>query len=238
MWCCREIYETGMSTVNDSAVWQFRVKPFHISLLATCTALLVFVASTLINAFDEHALRTISELLIEFRWFSITYTIVVFIHSYAVLAYLICVSDYIGVQSREFMALCACCVIYLGCLVVVGYVPVSREEELHNFFAIMAFIFAILSSLLHKFGSSQHGEQSLAIYEACLIGALILAGALFWSLGDASAEYVLVGIILMEKHMKLELLDRYEILHSKRGWIVYSFNVETGQASPFQLLKQ
>jgi hypothetical protein len=186
----------------------------------------------------DKKLPSMSGMIAYSRGTTITFTLLVFVHSYAVWSYIVIISEYIGVDSYQFMAIAVSSVIYLTSLIVLTYLPLDGNENPHNIFALTGFIFALMTSLLHKHSFIKNGpggwptlsidstERPLVVIELVMITIILVSGILFWTQDMVIAEYVFIGLILLDKEIKVNMLLKYELINLDNAFIKYSYRCE------------
>jgi hypothetical protein len=235
-------------------VWTIDVNPSSVLTIATVITMtayfiyIVFSMSVYTNDDDVGGgtLPSMSWMIAYSRGTTITFTLMVFVHGYALMSYLVIVSEYIGIMSYQFRAIAGSAFIYWLSLILVSYLPLDGNENPHNIFAVMGFTFALCTVYLHKhtfivFKNNSMvpridlnvTDKTLAFSELFLIISISILGGLFWFMDIVIAEYVFVGLILVDKYVKIRILEKAGLLNTKGAKLEYVYysppnNARTG----------
>lgn len=220
-------------------IWTIEISPITVLTFSTVTTMIGYLVYLLfsIMVFNDanKPLPSLSGMIAYSRGTTITYTLLVFVHGYGLMAYLVIVSEYIGIESLQFRAIATCSFIYLMSLVLVSYLPLDGHENPHNVFALISFTFALMTVYLHKhtFLITEPGrwpyidfhasEKILILSEILMIMVVSIMGALFWSLNIMVAEYIFIALILMDKYFKVTILEKSGLLNVSGSKLEYSY---------------
>jgi hypothetical protein len=223
-------------------VWTIEVKPSSILTLSTVVTMtayfvyLVFSITIYTKEVDSaKALPSMSWMIAYSRGTTISFTLMVFVHGYGLMSYLIIVSEYIGILSYQFRAIAGSAFLYWLSLILVSYLPLDGNENPHNVFAVMGFTFALCTVYMHKhtFLVVKHGQwpyidldvtnKMLAIYELVLIIIISALGGLFWFMDVVIAEYVFIALILVDKYVKIRILEKSGLLNTDGAKLEYVY---------------
>jgi succinate-acetate transporter protein len=109
------------------------------------------------------------------------------------------------------------------------------ESNPHNVFAVMGFTFAICTVYLHKhtFVVINHKQwpyldlnvtsKALAISELVLIITISILGGLFWFMDVVIAEYIFIALILVDKYVKIKILEKSGLLNTDGATLKYVY---------------
>lgn len=226
-------------TTDVSKVWTIEIKPITILSVSTVVTMIGFIIYLLfsIMVFEDanKPLPSLSGMIAYSQGTTISYTLLVFVHSYGTMAYLVIVSEYIGVESLQFRAIALCSFIYTMSLIMVSYLPLNGNENPHNVFALISFTFALLTVYLHKHtfiitvpGKMPYidfhvSERYLILSEILMIVTVSIMGMLFWSFDIMVAEYIFIGLMLMDKFFKVTILEKSGLLNVKGAKLEYTY---------------
>lgn len=226
-------------------IWMIEVKPSSILTLATIVTMtayfiyLVFSISIYTKEETDNvkSLPSMSWMIAYSRGTTISFTLMVFVHGYGLMSYLVIVSEYIGILSYQFRAIAGCSFLYWLSLILVSYLPLDGNENPHNIFAVMGFTFALCTVYLHKhtFLVIKPGrwpyidlnvtDKFLVFTEVVLIISISVLGGLFWFMDIVIAEYVFIALILVDKYVKIRILEKSGLLctdGAKLEYVYYS----------------
>lgn len=220
-------------------IWKFEVKPTVVLTMATVitvTAYTLYLVFS-ISVFDDvdGGLPSMSSMIAYSRGTTISFTLLVFVHGYALMSYLVIVSEYIGVASLQFKAITISSLLYWWSLILVSYLPLDGHENPHNIFALLGFTFALFSVFLHKHtfihvnGDGKVTfdfdvkDKLLAMSEVILIVVICVLGSLFWFMNIVIAEYLFIGLILVDKYLKVRILQKSGLLNTEESRLVYTY---------------
>lgn len=181
----------------------------------------------------HYGLPSISAIIAYSKGMTITFTFIVYLHSYGLYCYLIIIAEYLGKESFAFLTSAALCILYIICLIVVTYLPLTFDETKHNIFAVSAFAFALFSVYLHKYSFIIYTERGYRISnkrEAVVLGlefiiiiSISLTGALFWFQNYMWAEYIFILLVLIDKQIKIFILTKTNLLYLEGSYIQYAY---------------
>ena len=223
-----------MNTDNDLAekLWQLKL-PVRNILLATTVLTTVGVIAYLSYALNtlEDSTPSVSRMIEYSKGTTITFTLIVFGHAYGVVSYLVIASEYIGLFTWHFNVVAFSCAAYLISLIVVSYIPIDDENsevDTHSVFALTAFIFALLSSWLHRHSLLNYQlvkeEWSILVAEGVFLLAITVCGLLFWLDENAIAEYAFIFLIVIDKEIKIRILEYTGLLNVNNSFLVYTYH--------------
>lgn len=217
--------------MSSDRIWEIKL-PVRTVLL--CTTMLVsfgyigYLTYALLTL--EERTPSISRIIEYSKGTTITFTLLVFIHGYGVMSYLVIASEYIGLMTWHFYLVAFSCLAYLASLVVVSYIPIddsTADVDTHSVFALLAFGFALLSSWLHRHSILNYSlikdEWPIVVVEVVFIVVTTTCGALFWFGGNMIAEYCFIFFIIVDKEIKVRLLAGTGLLNIKDSFLVYSY---------------
>lgn len=212
-------------------IWELKL-PVRMVLLGTTTVTVLGLIAYLTYALNtlEQSTPSVSRMIEYSKGTTITFTLLVFLHGYGVMSYLVIASEYIGLFTWHFYFVAFSCVAYLVSLVVVSYIPIDDETadvDTHSVFALSAFVFALLSSWLHRHSLLNYDlireEWLLVVVEVVFILATTVCGFLFWFDENAIAEYSFIFLIAIDKEIKVRILQMTGLLNVNNSFLVYSY---------------
>jgi len=188
-------------------LWVINVNLRVMCRVASTACLLIFVALVTITTVIADRVLTLSEIIAASHGATVTYGMVVLLHTYSLAAYLVIMTGYIAPSSLHFRAVAASCAMYVMALIGLTYFPVTTHDDPHNAFAVTAFGFATASTWAHRHGIfDDAAEAPLLTLEFALVAVIVTTGLLFWINGWTIAEYVFIALIIMDKELKLTML--------------------------------
>lgn len=221
-------------------VWDQKVSPLFILKWTTVVnlgAYFIFMVYALVVFEDANkALPSMSGMIAYSRGTTISFTLIVFLHGYTIMSYLVIASEYIGFRSNQFKFISISSFIYWMSLIMVSYLPLHTTKNPHNIFAIMGFIFSTFTVYLHKhtFIITEYGkwprlnfnttERYLMLMEIVMITSISILGILFWSLDMVIAEYTFVALILVDKFFKVYILEKSGLMNIDNAYLLYSYH--------------
>lgn len=231
-------------------IWTIEVAPMSILTLTTAvtmTAYLIYLLFS-ISVYDGHnILPSISWMIAYSRGTTITFTLLVFIHGYGLISYLVIASEYIGIVSYQFKAIAGSAFIYWLSLILVSYLPLDGHENPHDIFAVIGFTFALCTVYLHKHTFIIFKEESyipilefskidwfLWLSEIFFIILISILGGLFWFMDIVIAEYFFFGLIIIDKYVKIRILVKSGLLNTDRAKLKYSYYSQTNNIQTYQ----
>ena len=220
-------------------VWSQQVDPEFVLRFTTILNLgtyFIFMIYSLVVFEDENkALPSMSGMISYSRGTTVSFTLMVFIHGYTIMSYLVIASEYIGFRSNQFKFISISALIYWMSLILVSYFPINATRNPHNIFAITGFVFSIFTVYLHKhtFVVTEPGkwprldfnttERYLMLAEITMIIVVSILGILFWSLDMVIAEYVFVALILVDKYFKVYILQQSGLMNIENAYLEYRY---------------
>lgn len=240
-----------MKTPDDlQKIWTIEVGPTSILTLATVvtmTAYFIYLVFS-ISVYDgNNTLPSMSWMIAYSRGTTITFTLMVFIHGYGLISYLVIASEYIGILSYQFRAIAGSAFLYWLSLILVSYLPLDGHENPHNIFAVMGFVFALCTVYLHKHTFITIREDSyiprldfsktdwpLWLSEILLIITISILGGIFWFMDIVVAEYLFVGLILIDKYVKIRILEKSGLLNTDGAKLEYTYYSPTNNVQTYQ----
>lgn len=220
-------------------VWDQRISPEFVlkwTTVFTLGAYFIFMIFSLVVFEDENkSLPSMSGMIGYSRGTTISFTIVVFVHGYSIMSYLIIASEYIGFRSLQFKFLSMSAFMYWFSLIMVSYLPLNAVKNPHNIFAVTGFVFSIFTVYLHKhtFLITQPGkwpridfhttERYLMLSEITMIIVISILGILFWTNDLVIAEYVFIPLILVEKYFKVYILEQSGLMNIDGAYLEYRY---------------
>jgi hypothetical protein len=223
--------------LNPVKIFRFTVNPFLLLTISTSIVLVMYIVFIIAGVKEHHGndvLPSVSTIIAHSKAMTITFTFIVYIHSYCLYAYLVIISEYIGTKSLLFYAISTSCFLYVLCLIIVTYLPLTSDETEHNVFAVGAFAFSLISVLLHKHSWFVYSSRGYSIscnsYEGLMLFieiveviVIVIMGGLFWFYSKMWAEYVFIFIILMDKHLKVTILSGTNLIYLEGSYIQHSY---------------
>lgn len=222
-------------------VFKWSINPYVVMSICTFSTIVMYIIF-LVVGLDlpiedqselHYGLPSVSAIIAFSKAMTISFTLIVYLHSYGLYCYLIILAEYLGKDSFQFIATAAFCILYIICLIVVTYLPLTFDETKHNIFAVSAFVFALCSVYLHKYSFVVYGERGytvsnkregfLLILELISVVTISLSGALFWFRNYMWAEYLFILLILIDKQVKVFVLTRLNLLYLEGSYIQYSY---------------
>jgi hypothetical protein len=217
-------------------IWEIEFNPLSILTFSTVVTMMGFFVYLLfsITAFEEEKkdLPSLSGMIAYSNGTTISYTLLVFVHGYGIMSYLVIVSEYIGLQTLQFKFIAGSCFVYLLSLILVSYLPLDGSEDPHNIFAVISFVFATASVYLHKhtfivdkwpYIDFHESEKYLILSEILLILTITIMGMLFWSFNIMVAEYVFIALLLIDKYIKVTILEKSGLLNIEGAKLTYTY---------------
>lgn len=223
-------------------IWTIEVGPTSVLTLATVVTMtayfvyLVFSISVYDGSGKDAVLPSMSWMIAYSRGTTITFTLMVFVHGYGLMSYLVIASEYIGILSYQFKAIAGSAFLYWLSLILVSYLPLEGNENPHNLFAVMGFTFALCTVYLHKHSFISFSDDrffprldfsktdwTLALSEIFLIVTISVLGALFWFMNIVIAEYLFIGLILIDKYVKVRILEKAGLLKTEGAKLEYVY---------------
>lgn len=199
-------------------------------------AYFIFMVFSLVVFEDEgKKLPSMSGMIGYSRGTTISFTIMVFIHGYTIMSYLVIASEYIGFHSLQFKFISLSSFMYWFSLILVSYLPLNAVKNPHNIFAVTAFVFSIFTVYLHKhtFLVTDPGrwprldfsttEKYLMISEISMIIIVSILGILFWSNDLVIAEYIFIALILVDKYFKVYVLEQSGLMNIEGAYLEYRY---------------
>jgi hypothetical protein len=229
--------------MNDNEVfkiWTIQVVPTSVLTLTTVvtmTSYFIYLVFA-ISVYDGTGgvLPSISWMIAYSRGTTITFTLLVFVHGYALISYLVIISEYIGIMTFQFKAIAGSSFLYWLSLILVSYLPLDGNENPHNLFAVMGFSFALFTVYLHKHTfitiddkfciphlDFSNTDKLLVLSEIAMIVTISILGALFWFMNIVIAEYIFIGLLLIDKYVKITILKKSGLLNTKSARLEYVY---------------
>ena len=217
-------------------IWEIEVSPLSILTFTTVVTMIGYLVYLLFSIMvfenEDKKLPSLSGMIAYSKGTTISFTLLVFVHGYGIMSYLVIASEYIGLQSRQFKCITFCCFGYLLSLILVSYLPLDGSEDPHNIFAVISFVFATLSVYLHKhtfivdrwpYIDFHVSERYLIASELFLIITITIMGMLFWSFNVMVAEYVFIALLLVDKYLKVTILEKSGLMNIEGAKITYTY---------------
>ena len=229
-------------------VFEFYANPYL--LMSFCTSLTVilffifiFICLQLPVTEQVHDnLPSISAIIAHSKAMTITFTMIVYIHSYSLYSYLVIMSQYLGTRSISFIITSMLCFLYIFFLIIVSYLPLTTNEMKHNIFAMAAFFTAILSVYLHKhtlivyslndYPVMNSREGLLILSEIFVLILLLVSGCLFWFNNSMWAEYLFIFLIIIDKQIKVMVLVGTNLLYLEGSYMLYTYYAPPNPLDP------
>lgn len=202
----------------------FKIQPlFDYSILFSLVGFILFVVS----GFANYGTVSVSKMIAKAPDYGIGIAmLIVFIHSIAVLLYLIIISRYIKQDVRcwcirfdiaQYNIIVALCIGYIFFITLGIFIKVDNDTDAHNTFVVIAVIMAVLSSWIHRhaFGERiEKKEEYLWASEFLTAFIITVLSILFIYLEENVLEYFLIGILLIDKKLKIMTLTRTGLLNA------------------------
>lgn len=219
-------------------IFNWKVHPFYIMTFSSILSVIFYVVFIIVGLHlpindEDNYYPSVSSIIAFSKTMTISFTFIVYIHSYSLYSYLVILTDYLGKNSISFFITTTVCILYVLCLIIVTYLPVSADELKHNVFAIGAFIFAGLSVYLHKnsfivyssrgYPVCDKKEGLLVITEVIVLIIIAVMGGLFWFQDKIWAEYVFIFFILIDKQFKTMILIGTKLMNIEGSYMSYAY---------------
>lgn len=217
-------------------IWEIEVSPLSILTFSTVVTMISYFVYLLFSVMvfenENKDLPSLSGMIAYSKGTTISYTLLVFVHGYGIMSYLVIASEYIGLQSMQFKAIAGSCFVYLLSLILVSYLPLDGSEDPHNIFAVISFVFATASVYLHKhtfvidkwpYINFHVSERYLILSEILLILTITIMGMLFWSFNIMVAEYVFIALLLIDKYIKVTILEKSGLMNIEGAKLTYTY---------------
>jgi hypothetical protein len=182
---------------------------------------------------EEMDYPSVSAMIAFSRGTTLTFSLLVYCHTYAISNYLVLISEYLNVTSYQFYAVSLFCIIYNVALIVVTYLPLTGYETAHNTFSMIAFFAALFSVFLHRHAfwvwpsltieKCTNTEFFLILTEFVFIAIICVTGFMFWFHDITWAEYIFIGLILIDKEVKIDILRWTKLIRTNNSYVQYSF---------------
>jgi hypothetical protein len=217
-------------------VWAIRISPLSILTFSTVVSTVGFIIYLIFSMSvvrgDATTLPSLSGMIAYSRGTTISFTLMVFVHGYGVMAYLVIASEYVGLQSLHFKVIATCSLVYWMSLILVSYLPITTDENPHNIFAVTSFTFATLTVYLHKHSfvisrwpyiDFSVSEKYLIASEIVMISTVSVMGILFWQYDVMVAEYIFLALIIIDKFFKVTILEKSGLMKLGGSFIEYTY---------------
>lgn len=224
--------------LNDARlVWQIKLYPklmldvYTYICIVSYLIFLIYCLKYVPPHGDEIDYPSVSAMIAYSRGTTLTFSLLVYIHIYAISNYLVIISEYLGISSWEFKVTTVFCTVYNIALIVVSYLPLTGYERMHNIFSITAFVAALLSVIIHRHVFSifpyhvaeTNKEMILIFSEVFFVLSILITGFLFWYYNMIWAEYIFIGLILLDKKLKVEILSKTQIIRIDNTFVRYAY---------------
>lgn len=212
---------------HTSLVWRTTLKPRVFLRGATACTFIVFLTFLFIGVGLDDEAPSISAMVAKSREMTLTFTLMVYLHSYAAMAYLILLSRYVEADSTQYRTIALLVRVYLGALVLLCYVPIEVSATAHHAVAFVAFSCAAASGIFtkHSFFSGIRDRRVVCV-EIAVVVTIAVTACTFWATGNVWAEYVLVGVVIMDKELKIVALERTGLVVLSDSYVQYSFHAQ------------
>jgi len=222
-----------MTVADDlpEKLWQIKLPVRNILTASTLVSSLGFIVYITYALNTMSSTPSISRIIEYSKGTTITFTLIVFCHGYGVASYLVIASEYIGLLSWHFYAVSISCAAYIISLIIVSYIPIddnTAEVDTHSIFALSAFVFALLSSWLHRHSLLNYHlikeEWPIVVAEGVFLMGVAICGFLFWFDENNIAEYVFIFLIIIDKEVKVRILEYTGLLNVRNSFLVYTYH--------------
>lgn len=208
--------------MDNNTVWNFEFSPLDVLRFTTFLNLTLYLVFFLFAMWEEHVEKypSMSWMIAYSSGTTASFTIMVFIHGYTISSYLVIASGYIGYRSQQFKAIAVSSFVYWLSLIMITYMPLSRDENPHNIAALVAFFSATASVYLHR---QTNDLDLLLLTELMTIVIVTLLGVLFWFFDKTVAEYIFIPIIMVDKYLKVSVMQRLGLIDLSDSKVRYSY---------------
>lgn len=210
------------------------VKLLNVTTGVTLIGLIIFLSYGL-TKFENPP--SVSAIIALNRETTVSFAILVLLHGYSVMAYLVILSAYYGLNSWYFRGSVIACAAYIFALIVLSYLPLDRHTDPHDVVAAFAFFLAALSSIIHKPGfivKKEYKEDiEILSVEVFFLIALAIFGSLFWFNNSMLSEYIFMGLLVIDKAFKIYVLQVVGLVQLSGAHIKYSFQVPQNVVTNF-----
>jgi hypothetical protein len=194
-----------VQNLTKDKIWTISFNPHDVLLAFTILSVSGYLLFLFVNIL-EYGVLTISDYLVESHVNGVSYTLLVALHSYSIYAYLILASEHIGHDDVFFRLTALSMLIYMTCLLIVGYLPVDEHDNLHKIFTGLAVFFALISAILPCIHHSKTWESiHKHIYEWIFVICSMICAIVFLATSSAWPEFILGLLILLDKYFKIEI---------------------------------
>lgn len=208
------------------SVWEVRYNPYEVLKWTTVITLWGFLSlSVYCSANNSKVQPTLSAAMSNSPTVSLAFALLVYVHGNAIACYLTLASEYIGLHTWQYSLVAGSSVAYWFCLLALSYLPLDEAKEEHHAAATGAFVFATLSAILHRRG----GTPVMEIYEVGMMSAIVISGVAFWIAGVVLAEYTFIGLVVVDKALRVKLLRQEGLVANAPSYVEYRYFSEQGE---------
>lgn len=194
-----------VQNLTKDKIWTISFNPHDLLMYFTVATVVGYLLFIFVNVL-EYGVLTISEYMVKSYANGVSYTLLVALHSYSLYAYLILASEHIGHDSLYFKTTALSILIYMICLLIVGYLPVDEHDNLHKIFTFLAVLFSIISIVIPSvYHSRTFKSFKNHLYEWFFVMTAIICALVFIFTLSAWVEFILGLMILTDKFFKIEI---------------------------------
>ena len=208
-------------------IWVKEFDPYRVLSISTFITMIIFFVFLVKVLIDGG--RSISDEMDIDKRSMVTYTFILYAHSYAITAYLVIMSKVF--KRNTFILIVALCISYIVSLMVLSYLPVSSHNQEHRIITITAFILAGGTLIVHDLNIS-HFVQKIPNYdlyivtiELFLFVSFWVSGFVFWFYDLYIFENICVFIVIIDKLVKVKLLIIRNVINVKGAMVTYAYHV-------------
>lgn len=208
-------------------VWERRTEPRKVLKYMswyTLAAYIFFISIGVYSTWNTGTQFSVSAIAASSKLMTLYFTAVVYAHSYVIQSYLVIIAEYLGGRSLDFKVVAFVCIAYNISLLVLTYLPITDYRESHNIFAILSLFFASGSVFTHRQTVwSDSAGKYLIVAEFAFLTVIIVSAVLFWFKDYAIGEYILIGMILIDKELKIRFMEHVGVITTENSHLVMSY---------------
>jgi hypothetical protein len=187
---------------------------YNIFVILSILLFIIFLVAELI-VFEKDV--SISRMIVDSGFYSLGFMVLIWVsHVISILLYLIILSQYISPETWRFKIIVVLNIIYNISLLITLFVNLDKNDEVHNIFAQLAFVFALLSSVINKqnfYQTSSTADKQVWYYQFLKFSVIGVIGVLFWLSTWGVFEYIFILLILLDKKFNLLILEFQGLLN-------------------------
>lgn len=197
----------------------------YLFTLITLVVYFVFLSLGVTDMVHDHHAPTISDLIIKSRMSTITFALMVYLHSWVLTIYFLLITEYLDMNNvwhlRQYYIMMFFSVGYIMALIFLTYIPTDTFPSSHRLLATLSFCAALLSCYLYtsELGTKlkyelSYGQKPLILLEFIFFCAIVVSGGLFQFANSNLSEYFFVFFILLDKPVKIYLMSKMRLLNT------------------------